>query len=80
MKNKVLAVLLSGALLFSAESVNVTANAAVVDIEDSAAARLLWVFRCHLEIRQYSCGVVPNTEQIILRLNCSTYFPTVPKD
>ena len=33
----------------------------------------------HLEIRQYSCGVVPNTEQIILRLNCSTYFPTVPK-
>lgn len=46
MKNKVLAVLLSGALLFSAESVNVTANAAVVDIEDSAAARLLWVFRC----------------------------------
>ena len=31
-----------------------------------------------LEIRQYSCGVVPNTEQIILRLNCSTYFPTVP--
>ena len=33
----------------------------------------------HLEIRQYSCGVVPNTEQIILRLNCSIYFPTVPK-
>ena len=32
-----------------------------------------------LEIRQYSCGVVPNTEQIILRLNCSIYFPTVPK-
>ncbi len=32
----------------------------------------------HLEIRQYSCGVVPNTEQIILRLNCSTYFQTAP--
>ncbi len=23
---------------------------------------------------------MPNTEQIILRLNCSTYFPTVPKE
>ena len=33
----------------------------------------------YLEIRQYSCGSVPSTEQIILRLNCTTYFATVPK-
>ena len=32
----------------------------------------------YVSIPAVSCGVVPNTEQIILRLNCSTYFPTVP--
>ena len=32
----------------------------------------------YLEIRQYSCGIAPNTEQIILRLNCTTYSYTVP--
>ena len=37
MRNKVLAVLTSGALLISAASVNITANAAVVDAQDSAA-------------------------------------------
>ena len=25
----------------------------------------------YLEIRRYSCGIAPNTEQIILRLNCT---------